>query len=127
MKGYDGEERNKIVESKLVRRIRMKIQIICESCNKIAELIPANGKSEVCINLINHAFIPGLDWDNEIKENWNADFITDLCAAKSNDQVKQLLYNDLTKYIYAETSDFDLCFTCRSCGEQIILNQFELN
>lgn len=104
----------------------MKIQVICEHCNKIAELIPASKESEVNINSINKAFIMGLDWDNEIKENWDSDFIADLCAANSINEIKQLLYNDLTKSIYAETSDFDLCFTCRECGEQLILNQFEL-
>lgn len=105
----------------------MKVQVICENCNKIAELIPVDKESEVNINSINKAFITGLDWDNEIKENWDSDFIADLCAASSNDEIKQLLYNDLTKFVYAETSDFDLCFTCRGCGEQLIMNQFELN
>lgn len=105
----------------------MKIQVICEHCNKIAELIPTKKENEVNINSINNAFIVGVDWDNEIKENWNDDFITALRATNSNDETKQVLYNDLTKNVYAETSDFDLCFTCRGCGEQVVLNQFLLN
>jgi hypothetical protein len=105
----------------------MKIQVICEHCNKIAELIPVGKETEVNISSINKAFITGVDWDNESKENWNTDFIADLCAAKSNEEIKQLPYNDLTRFIYAETSDFDLCFTCRGCREQLILNQFELS
>lgn len=105
----------------------MKIQIICEDCYKIAELFPTKKENEVNINSINNAFIVGVDWDNEIKENWNDDFITALRATNSNDETKQVLYNDLTKNVYAETSDFDLCFTCRGCGGQVVLNQFLLN
>lgn len=105
----------------------MKIQVICESCSKIAELVPASRENEVNINSIHNDFIIGVDWDNEIKENWNEDFIVDLSETNSSNDIKQILYSDLTKNIYAETSDFDLCFTCRGCGEQIILNQFLLS
>ncbi|MCP2033023.1 hypothetical protein L1279_000006 [Planomicrobium sp. HSC-17F08] len=105
----------------------MKIQIICENCNKIAELMPKDKISEVSIHSINKSFNVGVDWDNEILDNFQEDFIADLSQTTSNEATKQVLFQDLTKNIYAETSDFDLCFTCRGCGEQIILNNFCLS
>ncbi|WKA53441.1 hypothetical protein [Planococcus shixiaomingii] len=102
----------------------MKIQIICETCNKIAELIPQTNTEEVSIYSINKNFIVGVDWENEIKDNFQEGFIADLSFANSIETTKQVLFQDLTENIYAETSDFDLCFTCKGCGEQIILNDF---
>lgn len=105
----------------------MKIQIICEKCKKIAEYIPKHEMYEVDVHSIKDSFIAGVDWDNEIKENWNEDFIAALTSTHSENETEQILYSDLAKNIYAETSDFDLCFTCRGCGDQIVLNQFALD
>lgn len=102
----------------------MKIQVICESCSKIAEFIPKDKAGEVSIHSINTSFNVGVDWDSEILHNFQEDFIADLSQATSQAATKQVLFQDLTKNIYTETSDFDLCFTCKGCGEQIILNHF---
>lgn len=106
--------------------VEMKIQVICERCSKIAKFIPKDKKGEVSIHSINKSFSVGVDWDNEILDNFQEDFIADLSQATSKDATKQVLFEDLTKNVYADTSDFDLCFTCKGCGEQIILNDFAL-
>lgn len=62
-----------------------------------------------------------------IIDNFLEDFIADLSYTNSVEATRQVLFQDLTKNIYAEISDFDLCFTCKVCGEQIILNNFLLS
>lgn len=54
-------------------------------------------RAKLVINSFNKKIIIGVDRDNEIKENWNADFIANLSAANSNEETKQILSNDLTK------------------------------
>lgn len=104
----------------------MRVLVICDICNQIAEYQPENKMNEVSIQSAANKFVVGLDWDNEIKDNINEDFLTDLTESTSIKRTIDILVNDISKNIYAETSDFDICFTCKDCGDQIILNNFAL-
>ncbi|MGI2326431.1 hypothetical protein [Planococcus sp. YIM B11945] len=104
----------------------MKIIVMCEACNQAAEYKPEHEMYEVGVYTIEDKFLVGVDWDNEIKDNINEDFLTDLTESSTIERTTEVLVNDITKNIYADTSDFDLCFTCKSCGDQIILNDFQL-
>lgn len=104
----------------------MKILLVCDNCNQIAEFQPEHDMYEVSIQSVIKKFLVGLDWDNEIKDNMNEDFLTDLTESASVERTTEILVNDISRNIYADTSDFDICFTCRGCGDQIILNDFQL-
>ncbi|RLQ92110.1 hypothetical protein [Planomicrobium sp. Y74] len=105
----------------------MKILIICESCNQIGEFKSANDMYNVSVRSATDKFLAGLDWDIEIVDNINEDFLTDLTDSSSIEKTIEILVNDITKNIYAVTSEFEICFTCMSCGDQIIMNDFKLN
>lgn len=103
----------------------MRILVICDNCNQIAEYKTDHEMYEVGVYSIADKFAVGGDWDNEIKDNINEDFLTDLTESTSIERTTQILVNNITKNIYADTSDFDLCFSCKGCGDQIILNDFQ--
>lgn len=105
----------------------MRILVVCDTCNQIAEIQPEHDMYEVSIQSVIKKFLVGLDWDNEIKDNMNEDFLIDLTESNSVEQTTEILVNDIGRNIYADTSDFDICFTCKGCGDQIILNDFQLN
>lgn len=104
----------------------MKILIVCESCNQVGEFKPAHEMYEVSVRSAADKFVAGLDWDIEIVDNINEDFLTDLTDSSSIERTADILVNDITKNIYAVTSEFEICFTCMSCGDQIIMNDFQL-
>lgn len=105
----------------------MKILVICESCDQVAEYKPKHEMTEVGIHTIAERFAVGVDWDNEIKDNISEDFLADLTESDSIEKTTEILVNDIARNIYADTSDFDVCFTCKGCGDQIILNDFQLS
>lgn len=104
----------------------MKILISCETCNQTAEYKPKHEMYEVSVRSASDKFVAGLDWDIEIVDNINEDFLTDLTDSSSIERTTDILVNDITKNLYAVTSEFEICFTCMSCGDQIIINDFQL-
>ncbi|MGL3067078.1 MULTISPECIES: hypothetical protein [Planococcus] len=104
----------------------MKIQIICENCSTIAELLPQSKDADVGIRTVNQKFLVGVSWKNEVIENFQEDFIDKLGKATSNEERKEILEDGITKNTFAETVDFELSFTCRGCGDRITLNDFQL-
>lgn len=104
----------------------MRILVICDNCNKIAEYQPKHEMYETSVQSANNKFVVGLDWDNEIKDNINEDFLTALTESTTIEKTTEILVNDVSKNIYADTSDFEICFTCKGCGDQIIFNDFPL-
>lgn len=104
----------------------MKIQIICENCSTIAELLPRSKDAEVGIRTVNQTFFAGVSWKNEVIENFQEEFIDKLGKAISNEERKEILEDGISRNTLAETVDFELSFTCRGCGDRITLNDFQL-
>lgn len=104
----------------------MKIQIICEECKAIEEFISPRKNGEVGIRTIAQKFPVGVSWKNEVIENFQEEFISELGKAASNEERKEVLENGIAENTFAETIDFELSFTCKSCGDRIILNDFQL-
>lgn len=104
----------------------MKIQIICENCSTIAELLPRSKDADVGIRTVNQKFLVGVSWKNEVIENFQEDFIDKLGKATSNEERKEILETGIARNTFAETVDFELSFTCRGCGDRITLNDFQL-
>ena len=76
----------------------MKIQIICENCNKIVELVP--------LDRGNHAHMSKIEEEFRIHE-------IELDYDHAVDEIE-----DVTAQIE------DIRIDCKSCGEYIVLNQF---
>ena len=105
----------------------MRIIVVCDACNQVAEVKREHEMYEASIQAVDDKFAVGLDWENEIKDNMNEDFLADLTESPSIKRTTDILVNKIAMNIYTDTIDFELCFTCKSCGDQIILNDFQLN
>ncbi|MBD8015347.1 hypothetical protein [Planococcus wigleyi] len=104
----------------------MKIQVICEDCESIEEFDSPKKDGEVGIHSIEQSFRVGVSWKNEVIENFQDEFIDKIGKAKSNKERRRILEDGITENAFSETIDFELSFTCRGCGNRIILNDFHL-
>lgn len=104
----------------------MKIQVICEDCRTIGELVSPRKNGEAGIHSIAKSFRVGVSWKNEVIENFQEEFISELGKATSNEERKEILEDGISENAFAETIDFELSFTCKGCGNRITLNDFHL-
>lgn len=104
----------------------MKIQVICEDCNSIAEFIPRRKKERVGIRTINKNFRVGVNWKSDVIDRIQMDFVEALGMAASDEERRAILEEGIPRNAFAEPVDFDVSFTCRGCGNRITLNDFQL-
>lgn len=102
----------------------MKVQIICEKCNKVVELTPQTQGQLSSIGVIRDYFSIEEDIDVSLNSDLDENFITSLTEVDSQDEVREILENEITENVEHESNLNELRINCKYCGEYIILNNF---
>ncbi|MEH6944010.1 hypothetical protein [Bacillus sp. JJ722] len=100
----------------------MKIQIICEKCNVIAELNSSSWQNSN-INSINDYFRVQDGYDTSIDSNISNSFIQKIVDA-NEEEVEGILERDMLDQIEVDEKLDELEFICNKCGDSISLNSF---
>ncbi|ALS78703.1 hypothetical protein ACQKDD_13665 [Planococcus kocurii] len=104
----------------------MEIHVICDDCKITGKFSSPQKNGEVGIHSITTGFQVGVSWKSEVIENFQEAFIRQLGKATTDAQRKEILEDGISENAFSETIDFELCFTCRGCGNRITLNDFQL-
>jgi hypothetical protein len=102
----------------------MKVQFICEDCNKMVELTPQTRGQHVNVQSVNDYFRTSFEIEYDNSDNLEDSFISLLSEASDKQEVREILENEITENVNVDGKLNELRIDCTNCGNYIVLNNF---